>query len=159
MLTRNPYWIINIPSTLVEKVFLPIVGKDTFLLRKVAMTNKIIIIEDDQAISQMYKLKFETEGYIVFTANNGKEGLKLCEQKKPDIILLDLMMPIMRGDEMLAKLRKTEWGKNMKVVVLTNISESKLADKVHSLGVLDVLTKAQFTPTEVVDKIGTLLKL
>ena len=62
---------------------------------------KIAIIEDDQAIAQMYRFKFEGEGYSVETAENGKLGLELAEKMKPDIILLDLMMPEMTGDEML----------------------------------------------------------
>ena len=62
---------------------------------------KIAIIEDDQAISTMYRIKFDAEGYTVETAANGKLGLKLAEEMKPDIILLDLMMPEMNGDEML----------------------------------------------------------
>ena len=66
---------------------------------------KIAIIEDDQAISQMYRFKFEAEGYSVETAENGKLGLELTEKMKPDIILLDLMMPEMTGDEMLTRLR------------------------------------------------------
>ena len=121
------------------------------------MAIKIAIIEDDQAIAQMYRLKFEAEGFSVFTAGNGEEGLEVCEQVKPDIVLLDLMMPIMRGDEMLTELRKTEWGKNMKVIALTNVGETQIAKKVLSLGVLDVLTKAQLTPAEVVNKIRQLI--
>ncbi|MEI7759077.1 MAG: response regulator, partial [bacterium] len=62
---------------------------------------KIAIIEDDQAISQMYRMKFENEGYEVETAENGEVGLELIKKMKPDIILLDVMMPIMNGDEML----------------------------------------------------------
>lgn len=61
------------------------------------MATKIAIVEDDQAISQMYRIKFEAEGYIVETAENGKLGLELIEKMQPDIILLDLMMPIMTG--------------------------------------------------------------
>ncbi len=114
---------------------------------------KVAIIEDDPAILQMYRLKFEAEGFKVFVAENGEAGLLLCEQTKPDIVLLDLMMPIMSGDEMLAKLRQTDWGKNMKVIVLTNVSEAKIAEKVKALGVLEVLTKAQLTPASIVDKI------
>ena len=69
------------------------------------MAKKVAIIEDDQTISQMYRFKFESEGYQVETAENGKLGLELAEAMKPDIILLDLMMPEMSGDEMLGKLR------------------------------------------------------
>lgn len=121
------------------------------------MATKIAIIEDDQAITQMYRLKFEAEGFSVVTADNGEEGLELCEKTKPNIVLLDLMMPIMSGDEMLAKLRGTDWGKDMNVVILTNVGEAKMADKVRALGVADILTKAQLTPTEVVNKIRSLL--
>ena len=67
---------------------------------------KIAIIEDDQAISQMYRMKFEAEGFAVETAANGKLGLELIDKMRPDIILLDLMMPEMTGDEMLVKLRQ-----------------------------------------------------
>ena len=60
-------------------------------------------------------------------------GLLLCERKNPDVVLLDLIMPIISGDEMLAKLHETDWGKNMKVVVLTNVSEAKLQRKLKNL--------------------------
>ncbi len=113
----------------------------------------IAIIEDDPAILQMYKIKFESEGFSVYTAENGEAGLMLCENIRPDLVLLDLMMPIMNGDEMLTKLRQTDWGKDMRVVVLTNVSEAKIAEKVKRLGVVDILTKAQLTPATVVDKI------
>jgi DNA-binding response OmpR family regulator len=84
---------------------------------------KIAIIEDDQAIAQMYRLKFESEGYTVETAEDGELGLKLVELMKPDIILLDIMMPVMTGDEMLEKLRATSFGKDVKVIILTNMGE------------------------------------
>src|SRR5215469_3678324 len=103
---------------------------------------KIAIIEDDQAISQMYRLKFEAEGYETETAENGKLGLELAEKMKPDIILLDLMMPEMTGDQMLAKLRATDWGKNIKVIVLTNMGEQEVPDTVKQMGVSAVILKA-----------------
>ena len=115
------------------------------------MAAKIAIIEDDQAISQMYLFKFEAEGYIVETAGNGKLGLELAEHMKPDIILLDLMMPEMNGDEMLEKLRATDWGKGIKVVVLTNKGEQEIPEKVKQLGVEAVILKADMTPRQVAE--------
>lgn len=112
---------------------------------------KIAIIEDDQAISQMYRFKFEGEGYGVETAENGKLGLKLVESMKPDIILLDLMMPEMTGDEMLEQLRKTPWGKKVKVIILTNMGEQEIPAKVRQLGVSGVILKADMTPRQVAD--------
>ncbi|HSW80343.1 MAG TPA: response regulator [Candidatus Saccharimonadales bacterium] len=115
------------------------------------MAAKIAIIEDDQAISQMYRFKFEAEGYEVETAENGKLGLELVEKLRPDIILLDLMMPEMNGDEMLAKMRATDWGKGIKVVVLTNRGEQEIPDTVLELGVSRLILKADMTPRQVAE--------
>ena len=112
---------------------------------------KIAIIEDDRAISQMYRFKFEAEGFAVETAENGKLGLELVEKMKPDIILLDLMMPEMTGDEVLAKMRATDWGKDIKVIVLTNMGEQEIPDSVRNLGVSDVILKADMTPRQVAE--------
>lgn len=112
---------------------------------------KIAIIEDDQAISQMYRIKFETEGFTVETAENGKLGLELTEKMLPDIILLDLMMPEMTGDQMLAALRKTDWGKNIKVIILTNMGEQEIPEGVKALGVSAVILKADMTPRQVAE--------
>jgi DNA-binding response OmpR family regulator len=110
---------------------------------------KIAIVEDDQAISQMYRIKFEAEGFEVETAENGKLGLDLAKAMKPDIILLDLMMPEMTGDQTLAELRKTPWGKNIKVVILTNMGESEVPEEVRKMGVSAVILKADMTPRQV----------
>ena len=115
------------------------------------MAAKIAIIEDDQAISQMYRFKFEAEGYDVETAGNGKLGLELAEKMKPDIILLDLMMPEMNGDEMLELMRGTPWGKDIKVVVLTNKGEQEIPDRVRQLNVQAVILKADMTPRQVAE--------
>lgn len=72
---------------------------------------KIAIIEDDQTISQMYRLKFEADGFEVQLADNGKRGVALVKDFGPDIILLDLQMPEMGGDEALAEMRKQPWVK------------------------------------------------
>jgi DNA-binding response OmpR family regulator len=112
---------------------------------------KIAIIEDDQAIAQMYRMKFEAEGYTVETAANGKLGLELAAAIKPDIVLLDVMMPDMPGDQMLRALRQTDWGKNTKVVILTNRSEQEITESVRDLGVSAVIIKANMTPRQVAE--------
>jgi len=114
---------------------------------------KIAIIEDDQAISQMYRIKFEAEGYQVETAGNGKLGLELAKHMKPDIILLDLMMPEMNGDELLEKLRATDWGKQIKVIVLTNMGEQEAPDSIKQLNVRRFIVKAEMTPRQVAEMV------
>lgn len=119
---------------------------------------KIAIIEDDQAISQMYRFKFEAENFEVETAENGKLGLELAENMRPDIILLDLMMPEMNGDEMLAAMRATNWGKNIKVVILTNKGEQEIPDEVKTLNVSAVILKADMTPRQVAELVKRTLE-
>lgn len=112
---------------------------------------KIAIIEDDEAISQMYRFKFEALGYQVETAENGKLGLELVLSMKPDIILLDLMMPEMTGDQALAKLREDPWGKNAKVIILTNMGEQEIPASVKELGISGLILKADMTPRQVAE--------
>ncbi len=119
------------------------------------MSTKIAIVEDDQAIAQMYRMKFESDGYEVETAENGKLGLELTEKMKPAIILLDLMMPEMNGDEMLAKMRATAWGKQIKVIILTNMGEQEVPDDIKKLGVSAVILKADMTPKQVAELVKT----
>lgn len=110
---------------------------------------KVAIIEDDAAISQMYRIKFEAQGFTVETAGNGKIGLKLIEDMSPDIVLLDLMMPEMGGEEMLQLLRQEPWGKNVKVIILTNMGESEAPDTLKDLNVEAFIVKANMTPRQV----------
>ena len=112
---------------------------------------KIAIIEDDLAISQMYRVKFEGEGYSVDTAENGILGLKLIQDMKPDIVLLDLMMPEMNGEEMLQKLRTSDWGKDIKVIILTNMGESEAPASIKEMQVEAFILKANMTPRQVAE--------
>ena len=116
---------------------------------------KIAIIEDDQAISQMYRIKFEAEGFEVETAENGKLGLEMVEKIRPDIILLDLMMPEMPGDQMLQALRATDWGKEIKVIILTNMGEQEAPPTLKELGVRRFIVKAEMTPRQVAEMVKT----
>ena len=107
----------------------------------------------------MYRIKFETEGYEVEIAENGKLGLELVENFRPDIILLDLMMPEMSGDEMLAKLRQTDFGRDVKVIILTNMGEQEAPDILKSLGVSVFIVKAEMTPRQVAELVKKQLSI
>lgn len=111
----------------------------------------IAIVEDDQAIAQMYRIKFESEGFTVQTAENGKVGLQLLEIMKPGMVLLDIMMPEMNGDAVLEKLRSEPWGKDLKVIILTNMGEQEAPPKLKELGVSAFIVKAEMTPRQVAD--------
>ncbi len=114
---------------------------------------KVAIIEDDLAISQMYRIKFEMENFDVETAENGKIGLELIKKMYPDIVLLDIMMPEMTGDVMLARMRKTNWGKNIKVIILTNKGEQEAPEVLKKLDVSRYIVKAEMTPRQVAEMV------
>ena len=120
---------------------------------------KIAVIEDDLPICQMYEFKLAGSGYEVKTAHNGKDGLQLCEDFRPDLILLDLRMPVMSGDAMLEKLRQTDWGAHIRVVVLTNISRDEAPMNLRLLGVDRYVVKAHHTPAQVLDIIDEILRI
>jgi DNA-binding response OmpR family regulator len=119
------------------------------------MATKIAIIEDDAAIAQMYRMKFEAEGFNVETAENGKLGLALAQEMNPDIILLDLMMPEMTGEEMLSKMRATDWGKDTKVIILTNMGEQEAPASLKTMNVIAFIVKADMTPRQVAELVKT----
>lgn len=112
---------------------------------------KIAIIEDDAAILQMYRIKFESEGFDVETAENGDVGFALLDSFRPDIVLLDLMMPQMNGEELLKELRQQDWGKTMKVIVLTNMGEQEAPESLKLLDVSAFILKADMTPRQVAE--------
>jgi two-component system, OmpR family, response regulator AdeR len=118
---------------------------------------KVAIIEDDIAIVQMYRTKFETEGYDVATAPDGLTGLELIDSFMPDIILLDLMMPNMNGLDMLKQLRSQAGGRDAKVVVLTNMGDTETATKVYKMAANDYIVKAEMTPKQVAERVKALL--
>ena len=119
----------------------------------------IVIIEDDQVISQMYRMKFESDGFTVHVAGNGADGISVVEETKPDLILLDMQMPGMNGDEALAEIRKHDWGKHTPVIVLTNLGEEEAPKHLRSLGIESYIVKADLTPRQVVDRVKQTLKL
>ena len=116
---------------------------------------KIAIIEDDIAISQMYRMKFEVDGYEVETAENGKVGLKLIKDMKPDIVLLDLMMPGEDGLQVISRLRAAQ--SDLPVIVLTARGDE--SDRITGLeaGADDYLAKP-FNPRELVARIQSVLR-
>jgi DNA-binding response OmpR family regulator len=119
--------------------------------------HSIAIIEDDDAIAQMYKFKLEVCGYVVQLASNGVKGLELCKNFLPDLILLDIRMPEMDGDEMLERLRATDWGSSIRVIVLTNVSKDEAPMRLRLLSVSRYVVKAHYTPAQVVSVVREVL--
>ena len=120
---------------------------------------KIAIVEDDPVISQMYRMKFEAAGFDVQLANNGKKGVALVEDFSPDILLMDLQMPEMSGDEALTEIRNQTWGKDIPVIILTNLGEEEAPKGIRGLGIHSYIVKAELTPRQVVQRVKDALGL
>jgi two-component system OmpR family response regulator len=114
---------------------------------------RIAVVEDEPSIRRLYETKLEYCGFQVRTASNGAEGYELAESWKPHLILLDILMPEMNGDEMLIKLREHEWGADMRVIILTNISRDEAPSVLRFLYVDRYIVKAHYTPSQVILRI------
>lgn len=119
---------------------------------------KILLIDDDPFISDMYLVKFKERGFQVEVAQDGKTGLARLKEYKPHIVLLDVIMPIMDGFEILKKIKNDSSFAGTKVVLLTNLGQKEDIEKGLELGADDYIVKAHYTPTEVVDKIEKMVK-
>jgi len=98
---------------------------------------KILIVEDEEQTLKALAEKFSREGFRIVSARNGEEGLKVAFQERPDMILLDVLMPRMGGEEMLKELRQQDWGKDTPVIILTNLSSTERVNKVLAQGDYD----------------------
>jgi len=115
------------------------------------MNKKILIIEDEEYLSEMYKIKLVSEGYEVTVADDGLAGVKKAGSVTPDLILLDLMMPKMNGFQVLEKLKANKKTKDIKVYVLSNLSQGEEINKAMAIGADGFLIKASLTPTQISD--------
>ena len=96
---------------------------------------KIVIIEDDASLADIYKTRLELLGYVCFIGYNGITGLYFVQKELPDLVLLDLMIPDIAGGEVLEKMRASEWGKELKVLVISNLNESEAPANLRQLGI------------------------
>ena len=121
------------------------------------MRNKILLVEDSKVVQQMYRNKLTFEQFNVLTADNGMEAIKILSQEKPDIILLDLMMPIMDGYKVLQVVKTDPRLANIPVLVFSAKGQSEEVEKALNLGAAGYIVKATTKPNEVVEQIRKVL--
>jgi len=119
---------------------------------------KILLVEDDNFLVEMYTTKFELEGFEVLSAEDGKKGLEMVKKENPDIILLDILMPVMDGFAVLDALKKDKTMADIPVILLTNLGQKDDVKKGFEKGAVGYLIKAHFMPSEVVEKIKKILR-
>lgn len=119
---------------------------------------KVLIVEDDEAILKLYNTKLTHCGFDVLVARDGKEGVEKAKSMVPDIILLDVMMPIMNGFEALKALKKDKETASIPVVILSNYGELPNVTEGFNMGADDYLIKAEHTPEEILETVKDVLK-
>jgi DNA-binding response OmpR family regulator len=119
---------------------------------------KVLIVEDEAPLSKALASGLSNKEFKVFVAGDGEEGLKMAFEEKPNLILLDLFMPKMDGITMLKKLREDEWGKKVKVVILTNLEDQEKLSAAVENRVYDYMIKTNWNISDVLKKIRIELK-
>lgn len=130
---------------------------DFFGFRKKSQKTKVLVVDDEPNIVQTLKDRLEMNDYEVLTAHNGVDGLKAAQDGTPDIILLDVIMPMMDGHEMLEQLREKEWGKAISVIMLTARSQAQDIARARSCGIDDYIIKP-FDLSELLEKIENIIE-
>ena len=114
---------------------------------------KILLIEDEEMLANMYEVKFKNEGFDIVKALDGAQGLEMAKSVKPDFILLDIIMPKMDGFSVLKALKEDGTTKDVPVMLLTNLGQDEDIERGKKLGSVGYLVKANITPSEVVDAV------
>ena len=129
-----------------------------FVVDLCKFVKKILLIEDEKILGEMYKEKFTQAGFEVFLAIEAKEGIKLAKKERPDLILLDILLPRENGIFFLKKLRKISEIASIPVVAFSNYDDPPTKREAVKLGVKEYLIKTSYTPQEIVEKIKGYLR-
>ena len=121
-------------------------------------TKKIIIVEDDTNLAEIYKTRLELLGYTCFIGYNGITALYFIQKEIPDLVLLDLMIPDIAGGQVLETMRKSDWGKNIKVLVISNLNESEAPPNLRQLGIEGYAVKANLLNDQIDQLVNNILR-
>lgn len=120
--------------------------------------SKIVIVEDNISLADIYKTRLELIGYTCFVANEGKEGLALIQKELPSLVLLDLMVPGMAGDQILETMRKSQWGKDIKVLIISNLNEEDAPAGLREQGIEGYAVKMNLSNDQLDQLVDNILK-
>lgn len=119
---------------------------------------KVVIVEDNVALADIYKTRLEILGYTCFVANDGEQALAIIQRELPQLVLLDLMVPKIAGDQILARMRASEWGKNIKVLIVSNLNEVDAPAGLREQGIEGYAVKANLTNDQLDHLVDQILK-
>ncbi len=118
---------------------------------------KVVIVEDNFALADIYKTRLELLGYKVFVANDGQTALILIEKELPNLVLLDLMVPVIAGDEILKRMRASTWGKDIKVLIISNLNEADAPVGLRDQGIEGYAVKANLSNDQLDQLVNNIL--
>lgn len=121
-------------------------------------SSKVVIVEDNVALADIYKTRLELLGYRCFTAYDGETALETIKREKPDLVLLDLMVPKIAGDMILEKMRASDWGKDIKVLVISNLNEADAPAGLREKGIEGYAVKANLSNDDLDRLVDDILK-
>jgi DNA-binding response OmpR family regulator len=127
------------------------------MLLALTLDMKILLVDDDEALLTIFETAFKKDGLEVVTASTGEDGLNKTKTEKPDIILLDQILPDISGNDVLKTLKQDDATKNIPVMILSNFSQQELVDKALEQGAVDYIFKYQVEPKDVVEKVRAIL--
>ena len=119
---------------------------------------KIVIVEDNSSLAEIYKTRLELLGYVCFVAYDGISALALIEQERPSLVLLDIMIPKVSGAQLLALMRQTDWGKDIKVLVISNLNEADAPAGIRANGIEGYAIKANLTDDQIDGLVNNVLQ-
>lgn len=119
---------------------------------------QVVIVEDQPSLAEIYKTRLELNGYPCVVANDGIEALVAIEKNRPELVMLDLMMPKLSGDQVLKVMRSTDWGEDIKVLIISNLNEAEAPAGLRDLGIVDYLIKANLSNDQIDQIVGSILR-
>lgn len=120
--------------------------------------SKIVIVEDNVALAEIYKVRLELLGYTCFAAYDGEVALQVIEKEIPGLVLLDLMVPKIAGDQILARMRASTWGKDIKVLIISNLNEADAPAGLRDLGIEGYAVKMNLSNDQIDQLVDNILK-
>jgi DNA-binding response OmpR family regulator len=124
----------------------------------VAAPQRIVIVEDSASLSEIYKTRLEQIGYKCFVAADGIAALYFIQKEQPDLVLLDLMVPDIAGDQILIRMRAAEWGRQIPVLIISNLNEADAPMGLRDLGIVDYIVKANLADDQLDNIVNNILK-
>lgn len=119
---------------------------------------KIVIVEDNASLAEIYKTRLEIIGYQCFVAYDGEQALEMIERERPDLVLLDLMVPKIAGDQILERMRASDWGKSIRVYIISNLNEADAPAGLRNYGIEGYAVKANLSNDDIDRLVDNILK-